>query len=399
MLRVLIRDASNENTQHIFLWRDNKNIPELSSNTPLKHDFCILVNVYTILGGTVDVTIHEVIKGNKLKELHAATGGAWGGKNVDKNFLEFISQLAGPEEFNSYSSEYKTDYLQLLEDFEMKKRMADPVSTGNVTVRIPASLSMLLISNKQNFEKTEGVVGLVGDKLRIQAGQFISFFLGAVTEIINHVKELLKVIPNRLDYIFLVGGFVESPVLQKAIKDNYSNRSTIIIPIDPSLCVLKGAVLYGFRPSTVAFRMCRYTYGVATSMRFIKGEHPPERRSLTRGGEAVCDDIFDKHVEKDQEIPTNVVLREKIYYPWTATDKLLHISLYRSPKWDPKFVDETDCHWVGTFEIKVDKSVGKTARDRPIKVKLIFGATDIKMLAEQKNGRAKEADFKLNGMF
>ena len=218
-------------------------------------------------------------------------------------------------------------------------------------------------------------------------------------DIIKHIEEIVEIVPGKLDTILLVGGFAESSVLQKAVKDNFEQRFKVITPLDASLCVLKGAVLYGLNPVSIAYRRSRYTYGVSTSMRFQRGVHPPERRS---GGskEAFCDGIFDVHVKVNQEVPTNKAVRERTYYPITNDDKLLQITLYRSLKEDPKFVDEEDCKPVGTMEIKIDTSVGKTSRDRPVKVKMIFGGSDIKVLAQQNNRKPpQEADFKLNGMF
>ena len=36
------------------------------------------------IGGTIDITVHEVQQDGHLKELHHANGGAWGGIFVDK---------------------------------------------------------------------------------------------------------------------------------------------------------------------------------------------------------------------------------------------------------------------------------------------------------------------------
>ncbi|KAH3738211.1 hypothetical protein DPMN_044839 [Dreissena polymorpha] len=47
------------------------------------------------VGGTIDMTVHEVCFGGALKELHKATGGAWGGTMVDTAFLDFIAELMG----------------------------------------------------------------------------------------------------------------------------------------------------------------------------------------------------------------------------------------------------------------------------------------------------------------
>lgn len=41
--------------------------------------------LYFVIGGTVDITAHEVLECG-VRELHHATGGACGGSHVDKNF-------------------------------------------------------------------------------------------------------------------------------------------------------------------------------------------------------------------------------------------------------------------------------------------------------------------------
>jgi hypothetical protein len=53
-------------------------------------------------GGTVDITVHEVMEDAKLKELHKASGGAWGGTKVDEAFRQFIIKLVGKELLLSY---------------------------------------------------------------------------------------------------------------------------------------------------------------------------------------------------------------------------------------------------------------------------------------------------------
>ena len=356
-------------------------------------------NILFYSGGTVDVTVHEVLQENRLRELHAATGGNWGGIEVNKAFCNFVSQLTGPENFQTFSAENKAEYLEQLQDFETKKYAAKPNSTSLVRIKIQPALFSILYANQSNFAKVEGEIKIARDKLTIEAEHFRSFFEKPVKDIINHIEELVEIVPGKLDTILLVGGFAESPILQKAVKDRFSAWFNVITPQDASTCVLKGAVLYGLNPVSVAYRRSRYTYGVSTSMHFQEGVHPLERKS-DGAKEAFCDDIFDVHVKINEEVPTNKAVTERTYYPITNDDKLLHITLYRSSKEDPKFVDEQDCKPVGTMEIKIDTSVGKTSRNRPVKVKMIFGGSDIKVLAQQNDRKPpQEADFKLNGMF
>lgn len=54
-------------------------------------------------------------------------------------------------------------------------------------------------------------------------------------------------------FLFLVGGFAESPMLQKAVQRALGRSCRIIIPHDVGLTILKGAVLFGLDPTVVSF--------------------------------------------------------------------------------------------------------------------------------------------------
>ena len=43
-----------------------------------------------------------------------------------------------------------------------------------------------------------------------------------------------------LEYLFLVGGFAESPILQFEIRKEFEHRMKIVIPQEVSLTILKG---------------------------------------------------------------------------------------------------------------------------------------------------------------
>jgi len=45
-----------------------------------------------------------------------------------------------------------------------------------------------------------------------------------------------------LEYLFLVGGFAESPILQFEIRKEFEQRMKIVIPQEVSLSILKGTI-------------------------------------------------------------------------------------------------------------------------------------------------------------
>ena len=43
----------------------------------------------------MDITAHQSLPGGKLKEIHKATGGDWGGTKVDQAFENFLCEITG----------------------------------------------------------------------------------------------------------------------------------------------------------------------------------------------------------------------------------------------------------------------------------------------------------------
>ncbi|XP_052796428.1 heat shock 70 kDa protein 12A-like isoform X2 [Mya arenaria] len=352
-------------------------------------------------GGTVDVTVHEVLPNGRLKELYTATGGKWGGMVVNKKFWSFIAELVGDQVFESFVNNNKDDYFDLLDDFESKKRVADPGSTSTITIKIPTTLQEQFrkvfkreLGEKVSEVRYENKVRLLGDKLRIDAKQFISFFDEAVGDIVAHVKELLESLSDiNIRTIIMVGGFSESPVLQNAIRDAFHPGREIIIPQDASLCVMKGAVLFGHQPSMIAERKARFTFGFAMVKHFKRAEHPKERK-IEIDGEAVCNDLFDKHVEIGETVKYGETQAEKCYFPMSPNDTVFPVALFRSTDPNPKFVDERSCDCVGYFLVK-RPTESKGSIDQ-IRIRLILGNSDISVETVTCDGSVEKSDFKIN---
>ena len=58
---------------------------------------------------------------------------------------------------------------------------------------------------------------------------------------------------SNVSAIMMVGGFSEADVLQNAVQKAFSDIE-VFIPVDGSLSVLKGAVIYGHNPDIVSSR-------------------------------------------------------------------------------------------------------------------------------------------------
>lgn len=90
------------------------------------------------------------------------------------------------------------------------------------------------------------------------------FFKPVLDSICTHVARLVAAHPVK--YIFLVGGFAESQILQEAIKTRFSSANRhVIVPVRPGLAVLRGAVQFGQNQDVFSTRVARFTYGIRCS--------------------------------------------------------------------------------------------------------------------------------------
>ena len=46
------------------------------------------------VGGTLDVTVHERMENGAIRELYKATGGTFGGENVNRQFRILLEQIS-----------------------------------------------------------------------------------------------------------------------------------------------------------------------------------------------------------------------------------------------------------------------------------------------------------------
>lgn len=289
----------------------------------------------------------------------------------------------------------KYDFLELLQDFERKKRDITPVSTSNVIFHAPSSL--VDIFKKENPGKDIKTVvdskptlkdklSIVRDKLRIDAQLFKTLYDESLDKIIHHLQQIfrhpsVKDVPS----ILLVGGYAESLMLQMAIKKAFPNKK-VIVPKDARIAVLKGAVLYGHEPKTMSDRVCRYTYGVRSSVIFNSATHPKSKKIVENGVDR-CNDIFNIHVRVGESVKVDEPHVEKEYGVVNPNQKSLIFQIYVSQYKNPMFTTDEGCKYLGKFSIDIpDISKGM---DRGAKVRMTFSGTEIRVTAVDKDNSEK----------
>jgi molecular chaperone DnaK (HSP70) len=203
-------------------------------------------------GGTVDLTVHEIIRDGREKGLREVVPGSGaaeghGGKDVDKNFLNYFAKVLSSGAIDMFESQYPEAYLQMMDDWETFKYGFDPDDYERGNFRLPSELRDILqkhypkvleeLANKQN-----------GNSFNVSLTRKVmenEIFGPVVNNILERIKEVFNRIGGKCDYLYLVGGFATSRFLQQRVKEKFSShvKKKVFIPAVPGQTILMGAVL------------------------------------------------------------------------------------------------------------------------------------------------------------
>ena len=336
-------------------------------------------------GGTVDLTVHEIEGSGTLKELYKASGGAWGAIGVDREFENLLVKIFGIDFVVSFKSTKPAGWVDLMIAFEAKKRTANPSKATPLNISLPFSFIEHYLKLKGH--NVEAAIRKFGNKdirwssqgmLRLSPAAMHALFEPVTRDIVRHIADLLrKPELESVKFLFLVGGFAESPLLQTEIRRAFSSEVRVIIPQDVGLTILKGAVMFGLDPTVVRVRRSALTYGVGVLNRFLPGKHPPEKR-IKKDSIEWCTDIFDTFVTVDQSI----ALGEKVtrrYTPAKSYQTSTIIGVYCSEKEHVMYTTDPGVRRGGELYLEMPDTTG--GKGRELEMTMMFGDTEIRVEA------------------
>lgn len=344
--------------------------------------YSVFVNFSFHVGGTVDITVHQQTDDKSLEELIPATGGPMGGTTVDKAFENFLETVGGKGILATFKRSCMEDYLLLFREFEAKKR-----DGGNTKVRITVPLSFeTLVKDKRGknlstvLEESQykGNVTFKNKKLIFEPSVFKSFFHQAIDGVIKCIGDILREESCvDLTHIIMVGGFSESSLIQKSLREKFESYR-FLIPDEPGLAVLKGAVYFGHIPNAISKRVSRYTYGVQICRKFMP-EEDPDSRKIKLGGIDRCMGVLHPIVRRGDRIQAGLECPHS-FQALKHSEGKFKCGLYVSDQRKPKYVDDKDCRLLGTLTI----DISNTKKENPPEIEetYIFGETELTFRAK-----------------
>ncbi|XP_005062342.1 PREDICTED: heat shock 70 kDa protein 12B isoform X1 [Ficedula albicollis] len=353
-------------------------------------------------GGTVDLTVHQIEKPQgTLKELYKASGGPYGAVGVDLAFEKLLCHIFGDDFIATFKAKRPAAWVDLTIAFEARKRAAGggggggggggpaPSRCSPLNISLPFSFIDFYRKHRGHNVETalrKSNVNLVKwssqGMLRMSPEAMSELFQPTIAHIIQHIDTLLKKPEVQgIKFLFLVGGFAESAMLQRAVQAAFGHCCRVIVPQDVGLTILKGAVLFGLDPGVVRVRRSPLTYGVGVLNKFVEGKHPREKL-LVKEGKNWCTDIFEKFVTVDQSVALGEVV-QRSYCPARPGQRRTIINIYCCDTDDVVYITDPGVRKCGTISLELGDAgeAGPARGRREIRASMQFGDTEIKVTA------------------
>lgn len=333
----------------------------------------------------MDITVHKIQSDGAIQEVTSASGGDWGSLAINDEFIKFMEDLTAPEIMRTIQRSHPDDFLTFMSAFENKKRVFSK-SDERVILQIPQSIRDIMCeklgksmeSHIEEINRTQDVK-LQRDKMFIYNEAFTSLLNGTIEKIILHVHAILDSHKLSVDSIVLVGGFAECDLLKSTFKTSFP-KTRIIAPDDPVLAVLKGAVLFGRNPHVLRARVCRYTYGVCTTVDYIENRFPSSKKIIL-GGKALAKDVFNIHIQANETVHIGQRGNEKRYFLNRDDQDRLHLEIFATKNRDPMFVTDEGVVYLGMLDIMVPKLQTQSADKRHFLVSFLLDGTEMEVVA------------------
>lgn len=312
-------------------------------------------------------------------------GGCLAGSgHIDNAFLQFLVRLLGAPAVREFLDEHKVELLELLRDFETIKCQLTSAKKAQLSIRIPVGLervcrkthkgeTMSTLVSKSVFRDK---VTVADNNLIFQPTLFYEFFRSACVEIARSIKTVLTD-KNAKDcsVLILVGGMASSTVVQEVLKNELEGKTNIqriIVPPEPEVAILKGAVMFGHQPRSIFQRVIRYTYGLRKAKLFNPDVNPEDRQVTLHGIDFITD-VFSPFITAGSRAPVGFMSYDSL----TSIEpfqKVIEIDVYYSTEINPAYVTDKNCWLLG----KIDYQIPNPSREeRTIYIEFIFGDTEL----------------------
>eukprot|EP00903_Cladosiphon_okamuranus_P013449 g12525.t2 len=343
-------------------------------------------------GGTVDITTHEVLSLNpmRLKELLPPTGGAWGSTCIDDAFIEWCEGFLGEKLFAQ--ARRTTTFSKLLMQWEEGKTMFGGGKDERVRLNM-ANLSRVVDLDENVMQELRAAhnsgpalapdLHVTGSKFIVDLpSQLVASLFAPTTKKIGVCLRDLKRHESLSDlrYVFLVGSFSSSPLIQAVASTELAGGGCEVVPLQrPGVAIVKGAVLFANNAETFSTRKARLSYGMRAKSIYNPEdpEHVRRRPKVPLVGRDGRERLstFSCHVRFGEDIAADGACKKRTYKPMSEMQSIVTLEMLASHEKDVRFPDEDSTFTLGMFTVPLDMKA--SFENRGVEVQFVFGGTEL----------------------
>lgn len=293
--------------------------------------------------------------------------------------MEDIFERGVIDKFKENKAEYvsfECDIEEKIWTLTLKDPMSIPISPylADVCRNIAGKNYKTLIQNSKYWPEIKERTG----KLVFSPKIISNIFDRALTALFEDLEKAVNDHLVNIQEIYLTGGLPKSEIVVQKFKEKFP-KFKIIIPKDPDLAVLKGAVWFGLK-SRCIFKDIKpwvkeqkspMTYGFNTMKEFKDGD--PEEKKITVDGQNYCVDCFEKIITRDEFIELGKPI-ERTLYVVSSEKKEIVLLFFMSDEEKPQYVTEPSCKCIGKLTVHTPDLQREGKKDKTVKVSITFDA-------------------------
>ncbi|KAK7178147.1 hsp70 protein-like protein [Paraphaeosphaeria sporulosa] len=268
-------------------------------------------------GGTVDLISYRVaeLQPTIVEEATVGTGDQCGGSFIDRAFIQWLERRLGATHFLKIAGCHSEDVPRtsltpklgrMVQDFILEAKTGFSGKETNF-LRLPSPLNAI---------EEDVARGISDGEILITPEDMTAMFEPSIRKtcdlIDGQIKQAQQTSKVKLKYLFMVGGFSESPYVYSKIKEYVETKGLKTIrPAYAWSAVVRGAAAKGLEGDgslPIRNRKCRRHYGTACHKQFVKGIHRETDSfvcsisGLKRAGNQI-----DWHLKKGQDLSTSAL--------------------------------------------------------------------------------------------
>ncbi|MCJ1265191.1 hypothetical protein MMC22_005066 [Lobaria immixta] len=337
-------------------------------------------------GGTVDITTYTINKTTprmEFSELCVGVGGKCGATYIDRNLHQLMSRRFGSS-FNDLPFEAKGPGSRFMKSFEGIK--GDIGYSDDETVKEIGPINLRL-EDSEYYDSDYRMVRLTKQDMQSLFQPVVIDILGLVSQQVKYAKAKKEAMINR---IILVGGFGDSPYLNKALVKFCKDKGGIrlMCPEHCQAAVVRGAALRGLEGTAPTIKQCRYHYGFSWAIKFRPGIDKEENAYIDDfGGKKYVRGIMNWVIKKGEEVTNSTARIIEITRAHKSGDELIHYTdLYSSSLETPqKRIEEARIKKIGRirsdfsqvdisqFECRWNSKISKSVYELTYQLEVRFG--------------------------